>query len=1735
MSKVGGRSGNSGRSADDSGKGGNGSFTIASLFRNVLRSPFGREGRVPGSSRREMSPGPAGAANTAAPATQALSQAGSPSLASISETKRPLLPDDDDPLRVAEPATPVDADTETQPGSTTPADAGLLAERCDGLTNKDSAIEDRLAALRVLISKLNDKALDNIGGLWHMLGDLVELGFGDTSSNELELEQASTADPEARKTTRMLILELLTVLAAGDQCDSSFGNDMHRTRMDMLRVISMADGWDEVCLAVGSVTWVSNSSRCLTGDPKSWFMSARRWVDLAVQRCYPEDMSHDPLDGPPVEDEDEDTLSTALDFLASIIASDYPVLDSAAVLDITFRLCVHATKARLINDGDTEQVSWIWTEPKHLYGVLNLLKTVITYGALSSDVLHPGTMLLCTTVYIPGCTELCNEIAYTLFTSCYMRDTLLSMNQILRSSNTGVNAMYINGGRLMTPYQTAVHGMVYYITQVMDTGPTGFQFSLRTGNCLPVLGEAAQCMHPEVLRLVFPYLCKVVNDDRVDSMLPDDWAVLISILESTVECRLSDKLEDEPGGYIDEEEERPALGYLYDRALQAIVSVFRRSSTPTPTPLVNLLYRLRSLLPDELAQSMLFLVESRGSLRPGSSNWLVALEELMHLYYFDRVRSVILRRQMARVCVRGITEASDADVSGIGRMPFILAVLEQLQLEEDDKVIESVLEILHVALRRTKRSETFQNILDYSMRAAVEPEFHRLIQPGYQQQQSSSNTSSSDITAPQLHGIQTLTAALPQPLLGDEIGHGNDEKAYSSWARVTLTSKCLLDALEWRITITDTINDERYAQSTNDTIALASCLLDLLQSEHTFPSVQRSILSVFLRLHSDASLRLYIMHLDCDTVMDQRVSLHENARLRLVVAKDSSSGACVHDSDGDGTCGATEKVLFPIQRYVNVLTYLFQTNADIETYKVLCRGLMAQLSNTYLFSVCSDEVQGLVSYLISYMRVANYDQDTRMRLTSVEKNRISAVTYGLLVSIMHYKNLLTRDQQNLLIATLRDGLIVSSGASATPQICLHGLSVAMLELPGALVHMLSGIFQQLVKIYSAAQLSVHLLEFVSSISREPRLYTSFRTQDYRVLFAVAINYIRFHNNQRRRECSLSAGTSGVRVGESGTAPSTPVSEKGDSRRLSTGANMGSASVNDAALDQYVLVMAYQVIDVYYLSLSPNFKAGILDHLIVGLLQSNYSRDSLDEVNEVCLDMVLQNYNRSSENILAMSEVALKKDFGPVVERSWIQHNSIITIRAQKEGPLAQIMTRSSSGTTSRVVDLPAELSRKCSERAEQPPGSMPTSPLAESPIAAFNSLPRSISRGRSISRNRRLHSTAAPGAGPTYSDADTLPADSVACLLRGELVHQGNVSRASHIPIRYGPAPCLAQEFINGYQGLQNLDPPKMLPPRLEAIARSLRIFDNTPTVDTHKVSVAYVGPGQTTEREILLNQQGSPAYWNFLRGLGKIKRLAQMEGFSAGLDTSGQDTDGRYTIGWRDLIANLVFHVGTLMPAQEDRQEQIIRKKAHMGNDYVHIIFNESGKDYDLDTISSQFNFVQIIVTPVDGLVASHEETSSRLHGESPEQSASAVQLYRVRTQINPDIPFIGPAAEPKVLTLTALPAFVRSIAIHAVIFSQVYTTCKSSETGGGAEYVSLWRARLQIIKRIRVHVQKEATKRASTLGSPQNIPAISDKDMHMEEFGELISNPIQAATACEALGFLVRDLDSFYSREQT
>ncbi|KAJ1645833.1 Tuberous sclerosis 2-like protein [Coemansia asiatica] len=1768
------------KGGSSSGSGSKGGSSLAALFRNVLRSSFqADESRMPKSPVAENLTTVTDALDTSKDNVadhthkEAAESAQSSSLASHDPPQAHKVIEKPYTTSTHSNASSMERNSITQPEepSEEPVveDAELLVLAFAPISDRDATLEERLSALEGMVSAMTSKQLDNIAAIWNAVSDIARILF-QYSENEDEMQLLS---PDKRAHSRLLILNLLAELASSKACNGSIGSDKNsidHIHSEMLFVVSQAVEWPEIILAAKAASWVTDNAQLLGMDSQVWFERARAWVEMAVQNCYPEDAPQEPLHGPPAEP--QAALTASLEFISQIVCAEYPVLDPDQISELVLSLCTKAAQTRLVQEDSMSEVTWTWTEAEHLYGVLYLLKTVITFGALSKDVLTPGIMLLCTTVNITMCKKLCCDIIYTLFTSCYMRDTLLAMNFILRRGNRLLNAMQIYGMPTMTPYQAAVNGMVYYITQVMDTGPTGLQFSLRIGNCLPVLGKAAECLHPEVLRLVFPYLCKITNDDRVDSMLSEDWEVLISIMTSTIDCRTTDKYADDLSSDGADEDGSPiTLSYLYDCALKSVVTVYFRSSSKIPaSSLVQLLYQLREVLCDDLAQSLLCLVDKEGLLRSGDSGQVEMLETMMHLFYFDRSRSVVLRQLMIQLCNKVFSQLAAKDLPKIVRMPIIMSLMEQLYVEDDEKIVESVLDIVQVTLKRSQDSDIFSTVLRFAAHAATEPKYIRptqkvIFQPLQQQQQQqqqhqlqqqqqyylNSISSTGDISPGQQSSFSIAMQTPTPPVLVGSDAASDREASYPSYHRVSQTIKCLLGVLEWRITNTDVGSGLAYVRSAPDTIELTEKLLDFVESVHTFSSVQRDILSVFLRLHADSTLKLYILNPDSDTVMDQRVSLHENVRLRIFSMSRARSDSSVTDSDNRTVASAAsymQRVPFPIERYINTLLYLFQTNTDIETYYVLCRGLSTQLGNTYLFSACEDQTHALIIYLIAFLRVVTYGQDPRMRLNAVDKTEMNLLTYGLLTGTIHYKDLIRREHKDSLIIAFSEGLIVTSGSTtmtSTPQICLHALTVTMLELPDGMMRKLPGILQQLTKIYSAAMLGVHLLEFVSSVSREHRLYASFLTEDYMTLFAVAINYIRFHNNQRRRETSLpTGGAFAAGPGDPRRLSSGPSDKNNSSSGATATASAAKTSVSDVALSQYVLIMAYQVIDVYYLSLPPATKAEIVDNLIMGLLQSNYSRSGLDEANAVCLDMILQNYNRTSDEIMSLSESYSAEDLGQAIERSWLQHSAIVTIRAQTHGPLAQIIVRSASGTTSRIVNLPAEVCEKHAERAELSLTSPPVSPATDSPNSSIgHSAMRTQTRGRSINRSRRLQSLAMPGPAGMSGEGNTLPADSVKRLLRGELIQSAATARAARLPISFGPAPCLAQEFITAYQGLQNIDPPELLPPHSEAVARSIRVFDSTITVDTHKVSVAYVGPGQTTEREILLNQQGSPAYWNFLRGLGKITRLSGMKGFSANLDTSGQDDDGRYTIRWRDLIAQLVFHVGTLMPAREDKHEQIIRKKAHMGNDYVQIVFNESGREYEFDTIPSQFNYVQIIVTPVDGSIPNRDEDAIWLSSrENDSEETQFVQLYKVKTQVHPEVPFFGPAMEPKLLTLTALPAFVRSIAIHAAILSQVFSSCKKVNSSA-AEFISPWRARLRTIQRIRLYAQREKAMplpvsssgtagQGNSAGSLSHAQQTNVRNSHLSDFGTIVDDPTDAITASQALGYLMKDLEFYLHR---
>ena len=68
----------------------------------------------------------------------------------------------------------------------------------------------------------------------------------------------------------------------------------------------------------------------------------------------------------------------------------------------------------------------------------------------------------------------------------------------------------------------------------------------------------------------------------------------------------------------------------------------------------------------------------------------------------------------------------------------------------------------------------------------------------------------------------------------------------------------------------------------------------------------------------------------------------------------------------------------------------------------------------------------------------------------------------------------------------------------------------------------------------------------------------------------------------------------------------------------------------------------------------------------------------------------------------------------------------------------------------------------------------------------------------------------------------------------------------------------------------------------------------------------------------------------------------------------------GIKSLFYENTYLQIMYHVSTLISSNN------LIKKKHIGNDFIHIIWNESNQEYLPNTISSKFNFIHIIINPL-------------------------------------------------------------------------------------------------------------------------------------------------------------------------
>ncbi|XP_036052974.1 tuberin isoform X4 [Onychomys torridus] len=295
-----------------------------------------------------------------------------------------------------------------------------------------------------------------------------------------------------------------------------------------------------------------------------------------------------------------------------------------------------------------------------------------------------------------------------------------------------------------------------------------------------------------------------------------------------------------------------------------------------------------------------------------------------------------------------------------------------------------------------------------------------------------------------------------------------------------------------------------------------------------------------------------------------------------------------------------------------------------------------------------------------------------------------------------------------------------------------------------------------------------------------------------------------------------------------------------------------------------------------------------------------------------------------------------------------------------------------------------------------------------------------------------------------YTISDSAPSRRGKRVERDTFKSRAAASSAEKVP-GINPSFVFLQLYHSPFFGDES-NKPILLPN--EAFERSVQLLDQIPSYDTHKIAVLYVGEGQSSsELAILSNEHGSYRYTEFLTGLGRLIELKDCQPdkvYLGGLDVCGED--GQFTYCWHDDIMQAVFHIATLMPTK-DVDKHRCDKKRHLGNDFVSIIYNDSGEDFKLGTIKGQFNFVHVIITPLD------------------------YKCNLLTLQCRKDMEGLVDTSVAKIVSDRNLSFVARQMALHANMASQVHHS-RSNPTD---IYPSKWIARLRHIKRLRHRIREE------------------------------------------------------------
>ncbi|KAJ7237482.1 hypothetical protein B0H12DRAFT_1190636 [Mycena haematopus] len=737
--------------------------------------------------------------------------------------------------------------------------------------------------------------------------------------------------------------------------------------------------------------------------------------------------------------------------------------------------------------------------------------------------------------------------------------------------------------------------------------------------------------------------------------------------------------------------------------------------------------------------------------------------------------------------------------------------------------------------------------------------------------------------------------------------------------------------------------------------------------------------------------------------------------------------------------------VLPISLYLDAIQGILEKEQNWEVLSYVLCHLPTQLANKHMF--CGAKSRTACSKLLSTLCTGIINGDLGSHVErwppGLKARDAHGLAYHTLSVLVGYQRCFDMKQQHLLVEVFQNGL---DGQPATIKCCLHALSLAAFEITPSVTKCLSRILQKLSQIMSNPDMAVHILGLLSIIGSLRPLYANFTEADFKMVFGVALQYLQHHN-------------------------------------------MNSDEPTESwALSEHVRILSYYIVYVWFLAIKLPDRRKHVPYITRQLLLANEGKKELDGPTAVCFDWLERYTFASADPRPAISSFAdiVTNPPGPnavaeeaIVEKTWALGDSFVTLRTLKRLGWFEVLSRRPSGYTKLlcrlenvpmvgpgdvepdIVSVPAAL---IMERGL----SRPQAPLTDDPSALA---PDQDSPAPPASNQSSTEDVREILATRNTSDPDIPPPDP----LTG-YVWSGSAPSQRRKQVEIDPA------FI-ALQLADRQNPSMTRHPLIDSpnLAKFFASLDRIPVIDTHKVGIMYVAPGQTTELEILSNSHGSPAYTRFLEGIGRLINLrGQLDVYAGGLDP---DEDGEYAYAWWDDIGQILYHTATMMPSNP-HDSQFTNKKRHIGNDFVRIVWNDSGKPYRFDTLNTQFQFVNIVIEPHSlGAIAAF---SNNLHEN---------EYFKLTVQRAPDMPEFAPVGHFKLISAKNLPLLVRQVSLLADWFASVFS--QTQRDTQRQEITTNWHSRLDAIRRFRSQVESAAAKSGepeSNGGIMMNLEAYRD-----------------------------------------